>query len=715
MTDRDSPPADALRSARRALDAWAPEQARAILRPALAARPDWAEARFHLARADAALGDAEAARAGFELALAAAPKEPSVWMEFALFAHGSGTAKDVLRRARQADLPQALTKMIAAAASGLGARAVGTGAATRRDLAAMAAKVKSGDAKGVETLAAPLLRRQPGASVWGLLGEARLAARAADPAAEAFRQGLRLEPYAADLRLGLVRALGRGGHGPAALAEARRLASQAPAWPEAQVAFARLALSHGLTTHADRAARAALSSAPRSDAALSLAAETALAIGRPGEALEIAARRKGDAAGAALQSGRAAAAAKQSDAALSHYARAIDQRPDDAEPRVARAALLQSLGRAEEAEADLDAVLARRPGHGAAARALAYGRRLDPSEPVVRDMRIALADGRTAADDRRLLHYALGRVFERSDPATSFAHLTLANAANAAAWPHDPEADRVELARITGPVWDTLRDAPATSTCNAAPIFVTGLPRSGTTLIEAILSAHGEVRAGGEMAALQPALADLSRDLAAGRAPDAATLTGTGDAYAAAADALSGGPDPRRLTDKSIHTFVRIGLAARILPAARVVVVHRDPRDTGLSIWRNHFRDGAHRYANSFEGIADHIALFRDAVAFWRDALPAGAFHDIRYEALLDDPEGEARRLLDACDLDWDPGVLSFHERAERVDTLSFAQVRQPLYRSSRGGWRAHADHIAPLIDALAARNLLPDEAEADT
>jgi hypothetical protein len=188
--------------------------------------------------------------------------------------------------------------------------------------------------------------------------------------------------------------------------------------------------------------------------------------------------------------------------------------------------------------------------------------------------------------------------------------------------------------------------------------------------------------------------------------PDAAALTEAGERYAARAAASVGGADGRRITDKSIHTYVQIGHALRILPRAHVVVVQRDPRDVALSLWRNRFADGQHRYAATAEGIAHHIALFRKAVAFWRDALPAGTFHEIGYEALLDDPEGESRAMLAHCGLDWAAEVLTFHERAERVDTLSFAQVRRPLYRSSLGGWRAHADRIAPLLEALDAQGL---------
>ncbi|WP_167767105.1 sulfotransferase family protein [Jannaschia formosa] len=701
MTD----PTETLRAAARLLEAGRAEAALAALSPLLSGASVPAEARFLEARALAEADRPEEARAAFEAALAAAPKEPAVWMERALLAWRLGDAADLRGRARAAGLPAALTGMIDAAARGQGARATGTGAATKRDVAALTKAAKAGDARTAEAVARPLLARQPGAAVWQLLGQARLQAGAAAPAAEAFAQGARLEPYAADLRLGRARAQARAGEVASALAEARRAARLAPGWAEAQLVFGRLALAQRLLDHAARAAEAALAAAPRADAALRLAAEVALARGRAAEAMDHAAARAPDAPERDLLLGHAAAAARRTEDALAAFAAGLARHPDDSDLRTARAQLLQSEGRTAEAEADLGAVLARAPGHGTAARALAYGRRLDPDDPAVRGMRKALDDPATGAEDRRLLHYALARVLERADPAAAFDHLDAANAATAARWPHSPEADRADLARMTGPDWEAIRDLQGESACEAAPVFVTGLPRSGTTLVEAILSSHSAMRAGGELAVLGPVLAELSAKLRDGAGAE--VLTQAGEAYAVRAEAAAGGPDPRRTTDKSIHTYAQAGQALRILPRARIVVVHRDPRDVALSIWRNHFRDGTHRYAATAEGIADHIALFREAVAFWREALGPGALHDIHYEALLDDPEGEARRMLAFCGLDWEREVLAFHERAERVATLSFAQVRQPLYRSSKGGWRAHEARIRPLLDALEARGVL--------
>ena len=699
-------PSDPLRDAARLLEAGRPDSARAVLAPLLAAKAPSAAAVLLHGRALAEGGRPDAAREVLDAGLAAARGDAALWLERALLAPllGEGDGRAVQRAAKASGLPAPIRTMVAAAASGKGARAAGLGDARRRDMAALDRAAATGDRGAAEAAARAVARS--GAAALLALGSARLKAGAAEAAVAAFRRGLAQEPYAADLRVLLARALARAGDAPAALAEARRATRLAPAWPEAQLLFGRLALSHGLADHAARAADAALAAEPRLDAALRLAVDAALADGRAADALGHAEARADGAADRDLLIGRAAAAARRGADARAAYDRGLARDPEDAALRLARAQLLQSEGRADEAARDLEAILARTPGHGGAARALAYGTRLDPAAPVVAAMRAALSATGTGPEDRRLLHYALARVDETSDPASAFDHLDAANAATAARWPHDADRDRQDFARITGPEWDALRAVPGDSACEAAPIFVTGLPRSGTTLVETILAAHPGVRAGGEMAVLGPVL----RALATRREDGADALTRFGAAYEARAEAAAGGPDPRRTTDKSIHTYVQIGHALRILPRARVVVVRRDPRDVALSLWRNQFADGTHRYAATAAGIAHHVALFHEAIAFWRGALPEGSFHEIGYEALLDAPEAEARRLLAYCGLDWTDAVLTFHERAERVDTLSFAQVRRPLYRSSVGGWRAHADRIAPLLDALHARGLIPGD-----
>ena len=294
-----------------------------------------------------------------------------------------------------------------------------------------------------------------------------------------------------------------------------------------------MALRAGLTDRARNAAEGLLARRPGHDGALALAAETALQAGEPEAALSHAEARKREAPGRDLLLAGALAETGDMVGALDAYGAALGRAPEDADALTSRAQLLQSLGRAEEAERDLRAALDSAPGHGRAARALAYGAKLAPEDPAVGRMRAALADGRASAQDRRLLDYALARVTQANDPAASFAHLEAANGSAARSFPWDPRqiGDLLERAQAAWPRLEAALTDGAASECDAAPVFVTGLPRSGTTLIEAILSAHPDMRAGGELGVLRGAAGPLRDALAAGEAVGSALLTEAGAAY----------------------------------------------------------------------------------------------------------------------------------------------------------------------------------------
>lgn len=709
MTQDTPAPAAILTEATRALDAERPKTARALLEPLVAAHPDAAQAWLQLARAEAALAQVEAARTAFGACLRLAPKEPVVWLERALFEARQARGGTVVAAARKAGLPAPLLAMVQGAAGGKGAQAMGQGAAGKADLAALSRALKAGDFGAVEARAVPLLRARPGAAVWAILGQARQGAGRLAEAAEAFRSGIKLEPYAVDLRLGLARALAERGDLAPALVEARRAAQLAPLLPTAQLVHGRIALQAGLADRALTLAEEVLTRQPTLDAARSLAAEAALEAGQYATALTHAQARAARAPGRDVLLAHTLSETGDLSGADTVLSAALTRDRGDVAALLARGQLRQSLGQSDAAEADLRACLERDPTNGMAARALAYGTKLAADDPALAGMRTALGRADLRDGDRRLFGFALARAVQRHDPVQAAAHLAAANAATLRAYPYDPAQARARLEASTQDDWPRLRDAEGDSRCDAAPIFVTGLPRSGTTLVEAILAAHPDVAAGGELAVLHRVLDPVMTRLRDGEGADATLLTEAGAAYASAAAARFGRDlGGRRLTDKSIYSFLSIGQIRRILPRAQIVVVTRDPRDVGLSIWRNHFRDGTHRYAASQEGIADQIALFHEALAFWEAALP-GAVHRIAYEDLLDAPEAQSRALLAAVDLPWDDRVLSFHDHADQVRTLSFAQVRQPLYRSSKGGWRESAEEIAPLLDALAARGLLPD------
>jgi hypothetical protein len=156
-----------------------------------------------------------------------------------------------------------------------------------------------------------------------------------------------------------------------------------------------------------------------------------------------------------------------------------------------------------------------------------------------------------------------------------------------------------------------------------------------------------------------------------------------------------------RITDKSPGNFWMIGLIRMILPNARIIHTRRDPVDTCLSCFSKLFQDVAFTY--DLGELGRHWRIYDRMMAHWRDVLPEGALFEIQYEELVADQEGQTRRLLDYCGLDWSPAVLAFHQTERPVNTASLSQVRQPIYTGSAGRWRPAPDKLAPLLDALAA------------
>ena len=235
------------------------------------------------------------------------------------------------------------------------------------------------------------------------------------------------------------------------------------------------------------------------------------------------------------------------------------------------------------------------------------------------------------------------------------------------------------------------------------PVFVFGMPRSGTTLVEQILASHREVHGAGEIKDFEMAVAELGG--AAGGALARPDLDMTG----AQLDRIganyirrirSAAPAASRSVDKMTENFRFAGLIALALPRARMIHVRRDPLDTCLSCFSTLFTEALPytydltelgRYHRAYEGLMHH----------WRAALPPGMMLEVRYEDVIADREGQSRRIVDHCGLEWDPRCLDFHRSERSVRTASFTQVRRPLYRTSVGRWRNYEAFLGPLIAAL--------------
>ncbi|MDO6586160.1 sulfotransferase [Salipiger sp. 1_MG-2023] len=365
--------------------------------------------------------------------------------------------------------------------------------------------------------------------------------------------------------------------------------------------------------------------------------------------------------------------------------------------RADKAHTLQLLGRFDEAEAIFRKLIRAHPREAQLYRIFLAARKTPPGDPLLKAMEQLWARKDLAPDQRVHLGYALGKALdETGDPARAFACWSRANAAQREAAPfdlaaQDREFDAVIAAQSALPQ-GTASGAPA-------PIFVTGMPRSGTTLVERILSAHSRVGAGGELGhALRLSYQVFGAGEEMQPITDAAKMRAFAERYRRLARRDVPGESPV-ITDKSILSYLVIGLLHAAIPDARFVVVQRDPRDIALSIWRNHFVTGTHRYGNDLADLAHSIKRFRAIVAQWQAALP-GVIHQIRYEDLVTDPEPQSRALIAAAGLEWQDACLAPQDSSAAVKTLSVAQVRQPIHAGRARGWQKYEQQLAPFIRA---------------
>jgi hypothetical protein len=229
-------------------------------------------------------------------------------------------------------------------------------------------------------------------------------------------------------------------------------------------------------------------------------------------------------------------------------------------------------------------------------------------------------------------------------------------------------------------------------------VFVVGMPRSGTTLVEQILASHGAVFGAGELQHVQTLVTGLG-DFPASvprLAPD--QLQAFGQRYLDTVTPLARGKI--RLVDKMPVNFVYAGLIRLILPEARIIHCRRDPVDTCLSCYSKLFT-AEQSFSYDQTEIGQFHRDYQKITAHWRAVLPATHFLEVDYEAVVEDVEAQARRMLAFLELEWDPACLDFHLTKRPVKTASVNQVRQPVYKSSAGRWRQHAAQLAPLLAAL--------------
>jgi tetratricopeptide (TPR) repeat protein len=392
--------------------------------------------------------------------------------------------------------------------------------------------------------------------------------------------------------------------------------------------------------------------------------------------------------------------------AVKSYRTALARDPRHRAAKEGLAAALQNLGHFDEATALYETILSDYPKRTALYPNLVYAKKLaERDRPLIERMQALLGEAGLSDQDRANLHFALGKVFDDlGEPATAMRHFDEANRLK-----HELQTfDRAEHVKTVGWITRTftmdffVRHNELGSP-SELPVLIVGMPRSGTTLVEQILSSHSNIGAGGELTYWGKQAGNLGPKLARGVTSDEAA-----EAAKSYLTLLGGRAAGRlRVTDKMPSNFLRLGLIHLIFPRARIIHCRRNPMDTALSIYFTQFTE-PQEFAYDRGDIVFYYELYRRTMAHWRRVLPADRLLEIDYEALIAERQAVSRQMVAFCGLEWDDACLHPEANRRAVKTASVWQARQPVYRSSVERWRRYEPWLGEL------RQLLPELAGKD-
>jgi thioredoxin-like negative regulator of GroEL len=377
------------------------------------------------------------------------------------------------------------------------------------------------------------------------------------------------------------------------------------------------------------------------------------------------------------------------------YTRALELNPAAGESRVGLAMALAALGHPAEAVAQNRALVADPTHRWPALTRIALIDAGAIGDDDLEAMQAAISHEATPPAHRVGLGFALGEALDRRGrDADAFEAYAQGNRLQRAAL--EVAAAARANTQAAAYVTETLTprfviEHTGQGSHSAAPIFVLGMPRSGSTLVEQMLASHPQVQGLGETGL-------LPRLLEHGYPKTAAGLRETATRYLDGLRAR-GWDGTSRVVDKTLENYLHAGLIGVLFPRATILHMVRDPIDNGFACYRQLFAQGNETLYDLADIGAEYVR-YRGLMETWSARLP-GRIVEVGYEALVDDPETQARRLLAETGLAWDPAVLRFHEREGAVQTASASQVRQPIYATSVQRWRRHAERLAPLISAL--------------
>ena len=390
-----------------------------------------------------------------------------------------------------------------------------------------------------------------------------------------------------------------------------------------------------------------------------------------------------------------------------YYRRIVSDHNDAVDAKYLLGNILKSRGKFDQAKAYDQEIMTQQVGYTQAhftySRMHKYQDRSDPHISLMLELN---QNPNLKHDNKIHLAFSLAKAFEDlQDYAQAFEYLKLGNSLRYKEFNYTIDGDEKLIQSIirafSQEAMAQIKIKPCTT---KRPIFILGMPRSGTSLVEKIVASHSEVHAAGEL----DYIFDLGvrfflQESADYQFRSLDTYSGEafeqfGQTYIEKLALLNS--KARQITDKMPLNMMMIGLIKLALPNAKIVHCVRDPKDNCLSIFKQNFTTGNYRFAYDLKTVAQFHNQYQSLMAHWHRVMP-GEIYDMNYEALTQNPEVEIRKLLAACDLEWQEDCLNFNKSAGLVDTASFYQVRQPMYTSSVMLWEKFQEFLGPMLEEL--------------
>ncbi|MBF0193474.1 MAG: sulfotransferase [Magnetococcales bacterium] len=396
----------------------------------------------------------------------------------------------------------------------------------------------------------------------------------------------------------------------------------------------------------------------------------------------------------------------QPEHAIPYFEKACQLNPKMAFAFIHMGHALTELGRFKEAEESLLKGLAIEEGNAGGYSSLSELKSDDKNSSHLNKMEILLQKNILSANDQILMYFSLGRGYMRQgEKERGFRFLSQGNQVKRASFHYEINQDAAFFNRIVN-CFDTalLEKCKGFGSPSKVPIFILGMPRSGTTLVEQIIASHSQVYGAGEGMGLWHLTDELAlltktregfpegvREIEQNSWHDLA-LAYEGGLREKSADAL-------HITDKMPHNFLNVGLIHLMFPNAVIIHCKREAIDTCLSIYMQNFT-GHHPYSYDLTELGEYYQLYHGLMGHWQNVLP-NRMLEVQYEQMVEKPEQTAKKIIATCGLTWEDGCMDFHKSNRAVHTASLVQVRKPIYKSAVSRWKKYEAQLKPLIEAL--------------